>query len=125
MAFLGNKKKFLSFLKILSRFSLTPQTVNFILMTAMAKQKGSSTYVGVSLKDLNTYFKEDAVIQVSKKFMQSYEMITGITATPKPISMKVVDKNDDIKVEKIDTSIKEKEEIAPAPIELNVNNGDW
>ena len=125
MAFLGNKKNFLSFLKILSRFSLTPQTVNFILMTAMAKQKGSSTYVGVSLKDLNTYFKEDAVIQVSKKFMQSYEMITGITETPKPISMKVVDKNDDIKVEKIDTSIKEKEEIAPAPIELNVNNGDW
>ena len=125
MAFLGNKKKFLSFLKILSRFSLTPQTVNFILMTAMAKQKGSSTYVGVSLKDLNTYFKEDAVIQVSKKFMQSYEMITGITETPKPISMKVVDKNDDIKVEKIDTSIKEKEEIAPAPFELNVNNGDW
>ena len=112
-------------MKILSRFSLTPQTVNFILMTAMAKQKGSSTYVGVSLKDLNTYFKEDAVIQVSKKFMQSYEMITGITETPKPISMKVVDKNDDIKVEKIDTSIKEKEEIAPAPIELNVNNGDW
>ena len=125
MAFLGNKKKFLSFLKILSRFSLTPQTVNFILMTAMAKQKGSATYVGVSLKDLNTYFKEDAVIQVSKKFMQSYEMITGITETPKPISMKVVDKNDDIKVEKIDTSIKEKEEIAPAPFELNVNNGDW
>ena len=89
------------------------------------KPTGGVTYIGVSLKDLNKYFKEDAVIQVSKKFMQSYEMITGITETPKPISMKVVDKNDDIKVEKIDTSIKEKEEIAPAPIELNVNNGDW
>lgn len=55
-------------------------------------------------------------------------MISGITEAAKPISIKVVDKSEKIKepkvVEKIDTSVK-KEEIAPAPIELNVNEGDW
>tara|TARA_R100000008_G_C3520439_1_gene133672 strand:+ start:444 stop:716 length:273 start_codon:yes stop_codon:yes gene_type:complete len=89
------------------------------------KKIGGVTYIGVSLKELNKYFKDDAVIHISKKFLQSYEMIAGITETPKPISMNVVDKNDNIKVEKIDTSIKEKEEVAPAPIELNINDGDW
>ena len=98
------------------------------------KQKGHSTYIGVSLKDLTTYFKEDAVIHVSKKFMESYKMISGITETAKPISIKVIDKSEKIKkpvianepvvAEKIDTSVK-KEEIAPAPIELNINEGDW
>ena len=89
------------------------------------KPTGGVTYIGVSLKDLKKYFTDDAVIHVSKKFLKSYEMIAGITETPKPISMNVVDKNDNIKVEKIDTSIKEKEEVAPAPIELNINDGDW
>ena len=91
------------------------------------KQKGNSTYIGVSLEELNKYFKEDAVIHVSKKFMESYKMIAGITETPKPISVKVTDKSEKIEepkvIEKIDTSVKE--EIAPAPIELKVNDGDW
>lgn len=52
-------------------------------------------------------------------------MITGITEQPKPISMNIVEKTEKIDepIEKIDTSIKEKE-ILP-PIELNVSNGDW
>jgi hypothetical protein len=35
------------------------------------KQVGGVTYIGVSLKDLNKYFKEDAVIHISKKFLKS------------------------------------------------------
>ena len=60
------------------------------------KQTGGVTYIGVSLKDLNKYFKDDAVIHVSKKFLKSYEMISGITETPKPISMNVIDKSEKI-----------------------------
>jgi len=97
-------------------------------MDCFMKQKGNSTYIGVSLKDLMTYFKEDAVIHVSKKFMESYKMISGIAEAPKPISLKVTDKSEKIEepkvVEKVTTSVK-KEEIAPAPIELNVSEGDW
>ena len=58
------------------------------------KQIGGVTYIGVSLIDLNKYFKDDAVIHVSKKFLASYKMITGITETPKPISMNVIDKGE-------------------------------
>tara|TARA_Y100000593_G_scaffold75828_1_gene139931 strand:+ start:1120 stop:1395 length:276 start_codon:yes stop_codon:yes gene_type:complete len=90
------------------------------------KPNGGVTYIGVSLKELNKYFKEDAVIHVSKKFLKSYQMITGITEQPKPISMNIVEKTEKIDgpIEKIDTSIKEKEETLP-PIELNISNGDW
>ena len=60
--------------------------------------------------------------------MESYKMISGITEAPKPISIQVTDKSEKIEepkvIEKIDTSIKE-EEIAPAPIEVKVNDGDW
>jgi hypothetical protein len=41
------------------------------------KTKGGVTYIGISLRDLNNYFKDDAVIHVSKKFMKNYEMIRG------------------------------------------------
>ena len=91
------------------------------------KTKGGITYIGVSLKDLKKYFTDDAVIHVSKKFMESYKMISGITETAKPVSIKITDKSEIIEepkaIEKIDTSIKE--EIAPAPIEVKVNDGDW
>jgi hypothetical protein len=60
--------------------------------------------------------------------MESYKMISGIAEAPKPISLKVTDKSEKIEepkvVEKVTTSVK-KEEIAPAPIELNVSEGDW
>ena len=65
------------------------------------KPTGGVTYIGVSLKDLNKYFKDDAVIHVSKKFLKSYEMISGITETPKPITMNVIDKSDVIVEEPI------------------------
>ena len=91
------------------------------------KQIGGVTYIGVSLKDLNKYFKEDAVIHVSKKFLASYKMITGITETSKPISINVVDKTDKIAepvlmVEKV--AVEPEKEAAP-PVELNVSKGDW
>ena len=93
------------------------------------KQLGGVTYIGVSLKDLNTYFKEDAVIHVSKKFLKSYEMISGITETPKPISMNVVDKSDVIVEEPIlieqPAPVVEPEKEAAPPVELNVSKGDW
>ena len=91
------------------------------------KPTGGVTYIGVSLKDLNKYFKDDAVIHVSKKFLKSYEMISGITETPKPISMNVIDKSEKIAepvIEKIDTAVEPEKEVAP-PVELNINSGDW
>ena len=93
------------------------------------KQLGGVTYIGVSLKDLNKYFKDDAVIHVSKKFLKSYEMISGITETPKPISMNVVDKTVKVEepplvVENVQTSVEPEKEAAP-PVELNVSKGDW
>ena len=96
-------------------------------------QTGGVTYIGVSLKDLNKYFKDEAVIHVSKKFLKSYEMISGITETPKPISMNVIDKSEKIaepvvesiqKIEKIDTEVEPEREAAP-PVELYVSKGDW
>ena len=93
------------------------------------KPTGGVTYIGVSLKDLNKYFKDDAVIHVSKKFLKSYEMISGITETPKPISMNVIDKTDKIKepvveVVKVDTSVPVAADPLP-PVELNMSKGDW
>ena len=87
------------------------------------KQLGGVTYIGVSLKDLNKYFKEDAVIHISKKFLKSYEMISGITETPKPILINVIDKSDVIVEEPV--LVVEPEKEAAPPVELNVSNGDW
>ena len=93
------------------------------------KQIGGVTYIGVSLKDLNKYFKDDAVIHVSKKFLKSYEMISGIAEASKPISMNVIDKTDKIKepvveVVKVDTSVSVAADPLP-PVELNMSKGDW
>jgi hypothetical protein len=93
------------------------------------KQIGGVTYIGVSLKDLNKYFKDDAVIHVSKKFLKSYEMISGLAETPKPISMNIIDKTDKIAepvliVEKVDTAIAPEKEVAP-PVEVKESKGDW
>jgi hypothetical protein len=93
------------------------------------KQLGGVTYIGVSLKDLNKYFKDDAVIQVSKKFLKSFDMISGITETPKPITMNVIDKSDVIVEEPIlieqPSPVAEPEKEAAPPVELNVSKGDW
>ena len=93
------------------------------------KQLGGVTYIGVSLKDLNKYFKDDAVIHVSKKFLKSYEMISGIAEASNPISMNVVDKSDVIVEEPIlieqPAPVVEPEKEAAPPVELNVSKGDW
>ena len=93
------------------------------------KQLGGVTYIGVSLKDLNKYFKDDAVIHVSKKFLKSYQMISGITEQSKSISMNIVEKTEKIEepvmeVEKVDTSVPAPADPLP-PVELNVSKGDW
>jgi len=93
------------------------------------KQLGGVTYIGVSLKDLNKYFKDDAVIHVSKKFLKSYQMISGITEQSKSISMNIVEKTDKIEepvmeVEKVDTSVPAPADPLP-PVELNMSKGDW
>ena len=93
------------------------------------KQLGGVTYIGVSLKDLNKYFKDDAVIHVSKKFIKSYEMISGITETSKPIQMNVVDKTEIIAEEPIrleqPVAVVVAEKEAAPPVELNISKGDW
>ena len=93
------------------------------------KQIGGVTYIGVSLKDLNKYFKDDAVIHVSKKFLKSYEMISGIAEASKPISINIVEKTVKVEepalvVENANTSVEPEKETAP-PVELNVSKGDW
>ena len=86
------------------------------------KQIGGVTYIGVSLKDLKKYFTDDAVIHVSKKFLKSYEMISGVAEASKPISMNVVEKTD--KIEEPVPMVEPEKEAAP-PVELNVSKGDW
>ena len=54
-------------------------------------------------------------------------MVSGITETPKPISMNVVDKSEKIAepvIEKIDTVVEPEKDAAP-PVELNILKGDW
>ena len=93
------------------------------------KQIGGVTFIGVSLKDLNKYFKDDAVIHVSKRFLKSYEMISGIAEVSKPISINIIEKTVKVEepalvVENANTSVEPEKEVAP-PVELNVSKGDW
>ena len=90
-------------------------------------QIGGVTYIGVSLKDLNKYFKEDAVIHVSKKFLKSYEMISGVTEQSKVISMNIIDKtNNEAEpvVQEIGETIQLEREV-PAPVDIKESKGDW
>ena len=82
------------------------------------KTKGGITYIGVSLGELKKYFTDDAVIHVSKKFLKSYEMISGVEEKPQGISINIVDKSSD----KITAPVKED---APAPISINSFDGAW
>ena len=86
------------------------------------KTKGGITYIGVSLGELKKYFSDDAVIHVSKKFLNSFQMISGMEEEIKPISLKVTDNTQ--KTEKIAATNEVKPEVLP-PVELNVNDGDW
>ena len=90
--FLPHKKNIYELFELFTVFCLDSRNRKFYTDDCFMKQKGHSTYIGVSLKDLMTYFKEDAVIHVSKKFMESYKMISGITETAKPVSIKITDK---------------------------------
>ena len=42
----------------------------------MARKSGATSYLGVPLGTLNQFLKEDALIHVSKKFLQALGMIT-------------------------------------------------
>ena len=86
------------------------------------KTKGGITYIGVSMAELKKYFTDDAVIHVSKKFLNSFQMISGMEEEIKPISLKVTDNTQ--KTEKIEATNEVKPEVLP-PVELNVNDGDW
>ena len=91
------------------------------------KPTGGVTYIGVSLKDLNKYFKDDAVIHVSKKFLKSYEMISGITEQSKSISMNIIDKTNNAPepvVQEIGATIELEREV-PAPVDIKESKGDW
>ena len=83
------------------------------------KTKGGITYIGVSMEELKKYFTDDAVIHVSKKFLNSFQMISGMEEEVKPISLNVTEKT-----EKIEATNEVKPEVLP-PVELNVNDGDW
>ena len=83
------------------------------------KTKGGITYIGVSMEELKKYFTDDAVIHVSKKFLNSFQMISGMEEEVKPISLNVTEKT-----EKIEVTNEVKPEVLP-PVELNVTDGDW
>ena len=86
------------------------------------KTKGGITYIGVSLGELKKYFTDDAVIHVSKKFLKSYEMISGVEEKPQGISINIVDKSSDKIAEPVNEPVKED---APPPISINSFDGDW
>jgi hypothetical protein len=86
------------------------------------KTKGGITYIGVSLGELKKYFTDDAVIHVSKKFLKSYEMISGVEEKPQGISINILDKSSDKITEPVNEPVKED---APAPISINSFDGDW
>jgi|TARA_R100001510_G_C7648070_1_gene205393 hypothetical protein len=86
------------------------------------KTKGGITYIGVSLGELKKYFTDDAVIHVSKKFLKSYEMISGVEEKPQGISINIVDKSSDKITAPVNEPVKED---APAPISINSFDGDW
>jgi len=86
------------------------------------KTKGGITYIGVTLGELKKYFTDDAVIHVSKKFLNSYQMISGAEEEVKPISLNIIEKVE--KTEKIAATNEVVIESNP-PVELNVNDGDW
>ena len=90
------------------------------------KPNGGVTYIGVSLKELNKYFKEDAVIHVSKKWLLGYDIIAGISEEPKSISLNVTDNTEktEIKPEPKPEVVEPVLEASP-PVEINVNDGDW
>jgi hypothetical protein len=83
------------------------------------KTKGGITYIGVPLGELKKYFTDDAVIHVSKKFLNSYEMISGIQEASKPVSINIKDNT-----QKTDIKVEPKPEPDP-PIEINIKSGDW
>ena len=86
------------------------------------KTKGGITYLGVRLGELRKYYSDDAVIHVSKKFLNNHQLISGKEEAPKTISLNVTDNTQ--KTEKIEATNEVKPEILP-PVELNVNSGDW
>jgi len=114
----------------LNFFSLTAKTIyGSIFLVMQKKPLGATTYIGVSLKDLNEYFKEDAVIHISKKFLIAYNMIAGITEQSKAIQMNVSDNTDKVKesvieIEQVDVAVEQEKEALP-PVEVTESKGDW
>ena len=51
--------------------------LGFPIREYVMKTKGSTSYTGVTLGELNKFFKEDAVIEVSKKFLNAHKMVAG------------------------------------------------
>ena len=120
-SFAPHKIFFFDFSKFCVFLGLTQMPLSTRIKADM-KTKGGITYIGVSLGELKKYFTDDAVIHVSKKFLNSFQMISGMEEEIKPISLKVTDNTQ--KTEKIAATNEVKPEVLP-PVELNVNDGDW
>jgi|TARA_R100000482_G_C5082533_1_gene126811 hypothetical protein len=124
-SFAPHKIFFFDFSKFCVFLGLTQMPLSTRIKADM-KTKGGITYIGVSLGELKKYFTDDAVIHVSKKFLNSYEMIAGVQESPKPISINVNNNT-----QKTEIKAEPKPEITEPvlepnpPIELNVNDGDW
>jgi hypothetical protein len=80
---------------------------------------GSTTHIGVTMRDLRKIYTDDAVIPVSKKALKAYMMAAGIQEDIKPVSLQVVDNTENI------TTVTETEPEPLPPIEINTSDGDW
>ena len=54
------------------------------------KPTGGVTYIGVSLKDLNKYFKDDAVIEIAKKAINKKTGARGLRSILENILLKTM-----------------------------------
>ena len=74
------------------------------------KKTGDSTYTGVQLKELNKFFKDDAVIQVSKKFLNLHKLVSAAEHVRIEVSKEQEQPKEEVKmvVEKTEEKTEEK-----------------
>ena len=74
------------------------------------KTKGSTSYTGVTLGELKKYFTDDALIEVSKKFLNAHRMIAGDTH----VSLTVQKEEPEPQIEVKETKLEETTSEEPA-----------
>ena len=71
------------------------------------KTKGSTSYTGVTLGELKKYFTDDALIEVSKKFLNAHRMIAGDTHVSLTVQKEEPEPQIEVKETKLEETISE------------------